>query len=102
MLKIFANQRGDTIVEVLIAIVVVSSILTGVYYLARNSLTQDRQAQERTEGLKLVEGQVEALRAAASQANSVIFNQHNFFCLNSTDQPAAIFSGGASPAAGSS
>lgn len=56
------DKRGDTIVEVLIAIAVLSMVLATSYGLANKSALAVRQAQERTEALKLSEEQLERLR----------------------------------------
>lgn len=77
MLKKFSalrasNQRGDTIVEVLISIAVVSMILGGAYVTTNNSLQGTRAAQERSDALKVVEGQLEAIKSlAVSNPNSL-------------------------------
>lgn len=57
------NQKGDTIVEVLISVAVVSLILTASYALSNRSSLAIRQAQERSEALKFSESQLENLRA---------------------------------------
>ncbi len=57
------QNRGDTIVEVLIAIVVIGAVLTGAYVTGNQSLNANRAAQERAEALKYVEGQVERIKA---------------------------------------
>lgn len=60
------NQRGDTIVEVLISIAVVSMILGGAYVTTNNSLRATRAAEERTAALKLVQGQLEFVKSMMS------------------------------------
>jgi len=58
MLKRLA-QTGDTIVEVLIAIVIVSSVLVAAYASAtRNTLT-NQETQERSQALQLATTQLE-------------------------------------------
>jgi type II secretory pathway pseudopilin PulG len=56
------DTRGDTIVEVLIAILVISVILTGAFVSARRSQAGIRQSQERVEALKVSEAQLEHIR----------------------------------------
>jgi type II secretory pathway pseudopilin PulG len=56
------KQTGDTIVEVLIAILVASTVLAGAFVSAQHSLTGTRQSQERSEALKVAEVQLEHLR----------------------------------------
>jgi type II secretory pathway pseudopilin PulG len=75
-------SRGDTIVEVLIAITVVSAILAGAFVSSNRSLTVTRQSQERGEAIKLAEGQLEYLKAQGRTAGSLIYTQTDF-CLDS-------------------
>ncbi len=56
------NIRGDTIVEVLIAMAIVGAGLSASYRISSQSLARIREAQERVEGLKLAEEQVERLK----------------------------------------
>lgn len=86
MIKRVVNQRGDTIVEVLIAMLVVATVLGGAYASAGHSLNNSRQSQERGEALKLVEGQVEKLRQLANTVNSSIFaSPRDIFCIDSSN-----------------
>lgn len=55
-------ERGDTLVEVLISIAVISLILGGAYVTTNRSLQSTRDAQERGDALKLVESQIEQLK----------------------------------------
>lgn len=57
------NQAGDTIVEVLIAIAVVSMVLGGAYVTTNKSLQGTRAAEERGNAIKLSESQLEQLKA---------------------------------------
>ena len=61
------GQRGDTIVEVLIAISVVSLVLTSVYALTNKNVRSTQEVQEQNYAQKLAEQQVELLRAAATK-----------------------------------
>jgi type II secretory pathway pseudopilin PulG len=72
------NQRGDTIVEVLISIAVISLILGGAYVTTSNSLLAERGAQERTDATKLVQSQIESLKNMADSGNTEIFNSSGF------------------------
>ncbi|MCA9342582.1 hypothetical protein KC950_01020 [Candidatus Saccharibacteria bacterium] len=56
------NIRGDTIVEVMIALAVLGFIIVGAYSIASRSLNATRIAQERGEATKIAEGQLEAIR----------------------------------------
>jgi prepilin-type N-terminal cleavage/methylation domain-containing protein len=77
-LKLRLNQRGDTLVEVLICMAVVGAVLSGAYVSASRSLRIGRQAQERTEAIKLAEQQLEGIRLTASgsdtAAKNIMFN----------------------------
>lgn len=53
---------GDTIVEVLLAIAIVSVVLGGAYASATRSTQGLRQSQERGEALKILEAQLEQLK----------------------------------------
>jgi type II secretory pathway pseudopilin PulG len=64
LLPRLTNSKGDTIVEVLIAIVVVSLVMAGAYVLSNNSAKAIRTAQERGEALKLAESQAEQIKIA--------------------------------------
>lgn len=57
------NQLGDTIVEVLLAMAILSAILTGGYVTANRAQNANQASQERAEALKQIETQVEGLRA---------------------------------------
>lgn len=69
------DERGDTIVEVLIAVAVVSFLLAGAYSLSSRSVKTLTDAQERGQALSVASAQVEYLRAAnAFSATSDCFN----------------------------
>ena len=80
------NQRGDTIVEVLIVLAVVGLALGLSYSTANRSLLGTRSAEENSQATALLQGQLEDLRSLAnSTAPSTIFNQGGAFCINSAD-----------------
>lgn len=88
------SNQGDTIVEVLIAILIVSFILAGAYVTTSYSLTATRQAQERSEALKLVAGQAEQLKSISTEnplPTNNIFNNAVSFCINSSNVMVAAF-----------
>ncbi|MDZ7786537.1 MAG: hypothetical protein U5L95_05515 [Candidatus Saccharibacteria bacterium] len=64
------SVKGDTIVEVLMAIVVVSSTLGAAFATMDRGTAGTRASQERAEALKHVETQVEMLKTAIS--NNVV------------------------------
>lgn len=76
------NSIGDTIIEVILAIAIVSSILGGAYVSANYSLNNSRQAQERGEALKIVESQLEKLKQLADAGNTAIFTVGTSFCID--------------------
>lgn len=87
------NNHGDTIVEVLIAILVVSSILAGGFVSARRSQSAIRSTQERVEALKVAEGQLERLKAAATSTDSPVFSMAagtDTFCLDASNGKQAV------------
>ncbi len=65
-LRRYMGQRGDTIVEVLIAIAVAGSILGTSYAIIGRNAKSYQQVSEHTEALKLAEGQLENIRKAAA------------------------------------
>lgn len=78
------TQTGDTIVEVLIALVIVSTIMGGAYLSSNSSLTNSRQSQERGEALKYVETHLERLRANAATDNGIFSEEKFCFDTNGT------------------
>jgi prepilin-type N-terminal cleavage/methylation domain-containing protein len=80
------HQRGDTIVEVLIAITIVSLILGGAYVTSHNSLDATLDAQEHDNALQLAQAQIELLRSDATTGNSIFstpVGPSAFFCIQS-------------------
>lgn len=57
------DSHGDTIVEVLIVIMVLSVVLVSAYGVATRSQKANQQTQEHTQALKIAEGQLENLKA---------------------------------------
>ncbi len=74
--------RGDTIIEVLVSITVISVILGGAYASSNRSLNATRQAQERGESLKLAEQQLERLKTVARLQPALLTETEPFFCIN--------------------
>lgn len=56
------SQRGDTIIEVLLAIAVVSSVLGISYSIMNRNILTLRSNQERTEAAKIAQAQLETLK----------------------------------------
>lgn len=89
MLKQYRTQAGDTIIEVMIALAIVGAVIGTSYAISARSLRTGRQAQERTEALKLVESQIELLKAAAPAQKATLFSSPaGNFCV--TTSPAGV------------
>lgn len=73
------HQRGDTIIEVLISITVVSSVLGITFATMNRNLQITRALQERTEASKYAESQLEALKVY-TDSNTV--TPGGSFCLD--------------------
>src|SRR4030095_15717644 len=86
------GSAGDTIVEVLLAVAIVSTVLAGAYVATSRSLANSRQAQERSEAAKFVEGQLEKLKTAFA-TDPTAFAAPGAFCMD--DTPAPIPAGSA-------
>jgi type II secretory pathway pseudopilin PulG len=90
------GQSGDTIVEVLIATAIIGLVMTVSYATAQRSVLVGRRAQERVEGLKVAESQVEILKSLAPLASPNIFDAsaasptNPTFCVT----PTSIINGG--------
>lgn len=69
LFAINSRSKGDTIVEVLIALAVMASILVGAFAVASASARNIRTSQEHSEALQLLQGQIEQLRAYAMAGN---------------------------------
>ncbi len=69
-----SNQRGDTIVEVLIAVAVISLILTAAYATTNRNVQATQDAQEQNYAVKLVETQLELLNEKPLTAASTCFD----------------------------
>lgn len=67
-MRLLSNQRGDTIVEVLIAVGIVTLVLAGAYALTARNTQISQEVQEQAYAQKLVEEQTELLRARGVNA----------------------------------
>lgn len=78
------NNRGDTIVEVLICLAILSLVLSSAYVLTNRNQATNQVAQERSESLKVADTQLELLRAYTDKHALPTFD---YFCLqaNGTD-----------------
>ena len=79
------KEAGDTIVEVLIAIVLISTILVAAYQMTNRNTAMIQDTQEHTVALKLAESQLETL-----QQNVNIFpNNGSSLCFVGADPSAS-------------
>jgi prepilin-type N-terminal cleavage/methylation domain-containing protein len=89
MNSINKNQKGDTIVEVLMALVIIGLAIGIAYGISTRSLKAARQAQERTEAVKIAEGQIERIKGSLNGNNAAditrILDSNSVFCMNSAN-----------------
>lgn len=70
------GKKGDTIVEVLISLAIISVVLVSAYALTSKNTASSQEVQEQSTALKLLEKQAELLLAADSPIiNPGCFNQ---------------------------
>lgn len=81
--KLHLRQSGDTIVEVLISIAILSMILGGAYVTTNRSLRATRAAEERTTATKLVQGQLELIKImmSSSEGAAALAAAPTSFCI---------------------
>jgi len=89
------HERGDTMIEVLIVIAVISLVLAGAYVTTSRSLESTRAAQERVIALKLAETQIERIKglAASTTIPHPLFGPSapTTFCVSpSSGQPVGV------------
>jgi len=78
------SQAGDTIVEVIIAVAIVSSILAGAFVVTNSSSKAVRDSEEHTQALQYLQGQVELLRTDAAKSAGLPVSLSTAFCLDSS------------------
>lgn len=89
------HERGDTIVEVLIAISIISVILAGAYVTSNNSLLSTEDSQEHDDALQLAEDQLEDLQGIVQSNPNAIFGSPappNPFCISNVTSISAASS----------
>lgn len=92
------QQAGDTIVEVLIVIAVISLVLAAAFVTSNRSLHSVQDAQEHGEAQTLVAGQIEELKALdTSTASPSIFTMSTPFCVAKNGANLQLYSYRASP-----
>lgn len=77
-------SRGDTIIEVLLAIAITSIVLAGAYVAVDRSMKASRAAQERGEAIKVAESQIERLKYLNLTSSTANIYQSGPFCISST------------------
>jgi Tfp pilus assembly protein PilV len=86
------SNKGETIVEVMIAIAIVGGVLSGAYYLLNQSSKQSQAAVERTAGVKAAEAKVEILRTfSPAQLSDYDSDGDPIFCISNV-APSAFSS----------
>ncbi len=75
------GSAGDTIVEVLIVLAVLSLAFTTSYTIATKALGQARNAEEHSEALGILNTQVEWLRAAIAKPINPTLPTNTAFCM---------------------
>lgn len=80
--NIFTSKAGDTIVEVLIAMLVVGTVLGASYTAANRYYRNVRQAQEYSNAIKIAEGQLEQIKGYLSVSDSAPITGVSPFCFN--------------------
>ena len=73
------GQSGDTIVEVLLAVLVITSVMAGAFTVTSKSVKATRDSQEHAQGVKLIESELESLRAAVTNGKTIPAS--GAFCL---------------------
>ncbi len=79
------NNKGDTIIEVLITVIIVSSALVGAITISNYGTKQIRMAQERTEAQKFAQQEVERLDRAIEMHRATLLSTTALtsLCINS-------------------
>lgn len=80
---------GDTIVEVLISMAILSVVITGAYLTASSSLISERTAQEHAVALTIAQSQVEDIASLYAQNATIVENSYPCFYLNKTTNTIA-------------
>lgn len=79
-------RQGDTLVEVLIAIAVITSVLAGAFTVVKMSAIGVRNSQEQSEMLQILQGQIELVRALALKetgtTGGIYSKSPRYFCVN--------------------
>ena len=82
MMRIFKNQRGDTILEVLLAVTVLSLVLAATFATANRSTQATRTASERSEAYKFAQAEMEKIKLYLSTPGIDQPPEDSYFCMN--------------------
>lgn len=83
-----SKQRGDTIVEVLVAILIVSLVLAGAFAATNRGTILSQRTDERAYASNLLQWQTELIKREGGDPNSTIYNGNPFCIQDSTTPPA--------------
>ncbi len=83
------DQRGDTIVEVMIVLAVLSLAFAISYATANRGLNQSRNAQEHSQALGVSNSQIELVRTAVAQHVPGLADPSRSFCMTTSDVTSA-------------
>lgn len=73
------SSRGETIVEVLVVMAVLSSVLGSAFALSSKTINVNRESQERSRAVGYAQNQLERLKGVVDQSNSTTPNK---FCFS--------------------
>ncbi len=78
------SARGDTLVEVLISVAIITLVVTVGYSVANRSLSNGTSSVQRNQALSVAQGQVEQLVNAVNTNQLDNFKRDNQFCVDPT------------------
>lgn len=89
------NQSGDTIIEVLLALMIIGLVIASAMNLSHRSLRAQQTSQERTEASNVAQSVIEVINMYAREDNPDVFDlASNVKCVSTTFN-AEMFAGNA-------
>jgi type II secretory pathway pseudopilin PulG len=79
MMRIYSHNKGETIVEVLIVIAILSSVLGSAFAITTKTVNNNRQSQEHSEAVGYAQDQLERLKSIAESGSTL----PSKFCISS-------------------